>query len=84
MIDSPDSHTMRAVQYTTIQLRVILVHDHINQVKYLEAADDPCDGHKEDGQRQQRDGDLEKLFHACRAVNVPLRSSPPVFPEARK
>ena len=84
MIDSPDSHTMRAVQYTTIQSRIVLIHYHEDQVEHLKSADNPCDGHKEDGQRQQRDGDLEKLFHACRAVNVPLRSSPPVFPEARK
>ncbi len=50
--------------------RVVFVHDHEDQVKYLQPTDDPCDADEEDGRGKQRDGNVEKLFDAVGAVNI--------------
>ena len=53
-----------------IESRVVLIHDHEDQVEHLQAADHPGDRHEEDRGGQQRDRDMEELVDPIGAVDA--------------
>ena len=53
-----------------VKSRVVLIHNHEDQVKYLQSADDSGDADEEDSGRKQRNGDIEELLNPIGSVNV--------------